>query len=92
MFAPMALEAGAKRPALSAAIHCAAIALLFLAGANRDFRHAWKTTVDLMAPLIEPDVPPTCHGGGGGGDRSPIKASKGCLPRSALRQFTLIRN
>ena len=27
-------------------------------------------------------------GGGGGGDRSPLPASKGRLPKPALRQFT----
>ena len=30
----------------------------------------------------------TMHGGGGGGDRSPLPASKGKLPKAALKQFT----
>ena len=47
-------------------------------------------------PLIAPYAP-TGHGGGGGGDRSPLlRASKGRLPKVAPRQFTppsaVIRN
>ena len=37
-----------------------------------------------MAPAKEADH----GGGGGGGDRSPLPASKGRLPKQALRQFT----
>jgi len=33
-------------------------------------------------------APGTMGGGGGGGDRSPLPASKGRLPKQALRQFT----
>jgi periplasmic protein TonB len=53
-----------------------------------------------IIPLIAPDLAPyqpklapkaremSGGGGGGGGDRSPLPASKGRLPKAALRQFT----
>ena len=78
----------ARGPALSLTIHCGVVALLFLAGANRDVQHAVKATANLVAPLIAPYLPAAAHGGGGGGDRSPLPASKGRLPRIAPRQFT----
>src|SRR5262249_30687909 len=47
-------------------------------------------------PLVEPNIAPfepkatpardRMAGGGGGGDRSPLPASKGMLPKAALRQ------
>ncbi len=42
--------------------------------------------VDLMPPTAAPKVREN-HGGGGGGDRSLLPASKGRLPKPALRQF-----
>jgi TonB family protein len=77
----------AKGPALSVTIHCAAVALLFLAGANLKVRQTVESTLDRMT-LIEPYVPSAGRGGGGSGDRSPLPASKGRLPRIAPRQFT----
>jgi len=77
----------AKGPALSVTIHCAAVALLFLAGANPKVRLTVESTLDRMT-LIEPYVPSADRGGGGSGDRSPLPASKGRLPRIAPRQFT----
>jgi TonB family protein len=47
------------------------------------------TPIDLAPPIA--DLAPkkdTMQGGGGGGDRSPLPASKGRLPKPALRQFT----
>ncbi len=51
-----------------------------------------------MIPLVEPNISPyepkaapvrdRMAGGGGGGDRSPLPASKGRAPKTALRQFT----
>src|SRR5215469_7253625 len=50
----------------------------------------------LVAPNLKPYQPKANHGGGGGGDRSPLPASAGKLPKPALRQFTppeaVIRN
>jgi TonB family protein len=77
----------AKGPALSVTIHCAAVALLFLSGANLKVRQTVESTLDRMT-LIEPYVPSAGRGGGGSGDRSPLPASKGRLPRIAPRQFT----
>ena len=84
-----------KGPALSVTIHCAAVALLFLAGANPKVQQAIRSTLD-QVKLISPYIPRAGSGGGGGGDRSPLPASKGRLPRIAPRQFTppaaVIRN
>lgn len=71
---------------MSLAIHCAAVALIFLAGTNQAVQQAVKSTfVDVH--LVEPQILPG-RGGGGSGDRSPLPASKGRLPRIAPRQFT----
>lgn len=81
------MSQSAKGPALSVTIHCAVVALLFLAGGNPQVRKTVESTLDRIR-LIEPYVPPAGHGGGGGGDRSPLPASQGRLPKIATRQFT----
>jgi len=43
--------------------------------------------IDLAPPPLEPKKQ-LSQGGGGGGDRSPLPAAKGRLPKAALRQFT----
>ena len=45
------------------------------------------TPVDTALSEYRPK-PAAMHGGGGGGDRSPLPASKGRLPKASLRQFT----
>ena len=76
----------ARGPALSLALHCAAVALLFLAGTNTKVQHAirtaWERTI-IVTPYVS-----SHPGGGGSGDRSPLPASKGRPPRIAPRQFT----
>ena len=74
---------------MSVTIHCAALALLFLAGGNSKVQKAVERTVDHLR-LIEPyaGLAPAHQGGGGSGDRSPLPASRGHLPRIAPRQFT----
>ena len=70
---------------LSVAIHGFLIALLFLTAANRGIRERLRPTSGrpmFIVPYLRPG-----HGGGGG-DRSPLPASKGRLPRIAPRQFT----
>jgi len=54
-----------------------------------------KEVTALIMPIdiqpYEPKAAPkkdTMQGGGGGGDRSPLPASKGRLPKQSLRQFT----
>jgi len=83
-----------RGPATSVAIHCVAVALLFLAGANPRVRRAVQSTLG-QVKLIEPYVA-AGTGGGGSGDHSALPASKGRLPRIAPRQFTppaaVIRN
>ena len=78
----------ARGPAMSATMHCALAALLFLAGANHGVRQALQPIPERVR-LIDPYVPRAGTGGGGGsGDRSPLPASQGRLPRVATRQFT----
>jgi periplasmic protein TonB len=71
---------------MSVTIHCAALALLFLAGANHTIQRTAQSALNQFR-ILEPSIPPGL-GGGGGGDRSPLAASKGRLPRIAPRQFT----
>jgi TonB family protein len=82
-----AMLESARGPAMSVTIHCAVVALLFLAGANPKVRQTVQSTIDRIR-LIDPYVPPAGLGGGGSGDRSALPASKGRLPRIAPRQFT----
>jgi protein TonB len=76
----------ARGPAVSVTIHCAAVALLFLAGANHKLQQAVQSTLDRV--ILTPYVPATGHGGGGGGKSSPLPASRGALPKFPPRQFT----
>ncbi len=79
----------------STLIHVAVVALLFTVFSSKTVQQAVKTTVALVTPpdlaAFVPDVKPKenkMQGGGGGGDRSPLPASKGRAPRAAPRQFT----
>ena len=69
---------------MSVTLHCAAVALLLLAGASRSVRLTERFT---LRGVVLTYVPAGA-GGGGSGDRSPLRASKGRLPRIAPRQFT----
>ena len=88
-------SAGNKRNAsfVSALLHVGAVAFLFLASTTMIMEEEIKTTVNLIAPDIDiaayvpKPKPKQMGGGGGGGDNSPIPASKGQLPKLALRQF-----
>jgi periplasmic protein TonB len=72
------------------------VALLFTVFSTKAVQDQVKQATQLVfAPTdIEPYMPKaapkkqTMGGGGGGGDRSPLPASKGRLPKPALRQFT----
>src|SRR5205085_12468097 len=71
------------------------VALLFTVFSQKSVQDKMKEIVHLTAPLdiapYQPQMAPkkqTMGGGGGGGDRSPLPASKGRLPRPALKQFT----
>jgi TonB family protein len=77
----------------STLIHIGFVALLFTLGANKAVQNAVKQSVTLIAPNLAPyvaDMKPKAQiaqGGGGGGDRSPLPASKGQAPRFATHQF-----
>jgi TonB family protein len=81
-----------KRSWLSSVVlHVSIVILAFTLAANKTVQQAVKNTVTLIAPL---DIAPyeaklaKQTGGGGGGDRSPLPASKGKLPKFSTRQFT----
>ncbi len=82
-----------KSNLMSLGIHAAVVALLFTVLSNRAVQEKMKEVVHLVDPNLAPYIPEqapkknTMQGGGGGGDRSPIPASKGKLPKIALRQF-----
>jgi TonB family protein len=74
-----------KTPALlSLVIHTTAVTLLFTVITNPTVQTTVRDLADSMTPLIAPYMPNR----GGGGDRSLLRASKGDLPRAALKQFT----
>jgi protein TonB len=79
----------------STLLHVGVAVLLFTVFSNKTVQHAVKTTVALVAPVdlapFMPDLKPAAdkmQGGGGGGDKSPLPASKGKAPRFSPRQFT----
>src|SRR6516225_3454211 len=70
------------------------LVLLLFSGFSSRIVQQKVAAVPLIAPDIAPYVPEIPQkqrkvtGGGGGGDRSPLPASKGRLPKPSLRQFT----
>jgi protein TonB len=85
---------GKQAGASSVLIHVSVVALLFFLGANKTVRTAVQKGIVLVAPVdlapYMPDLAPKprlAQGGGGGGDRSPLPASKGQAPRFSNRQF-----
>lgn len=84
-----------KRAGLgSVLIHGSVIALLVILGTNKQVQQMVRDQVTLIAPDLTPYMPKATPkaklmgGGGGGGDKSPTPASKGKLPKLALKQFT----
>ena len=73
---------------LSLAGQSLAVAMLFAVASNPIVRQRTREAFELAMPLDLATNQQTVHGGGGGGDRSPLPASKGKLPKPALRQFT----
>ncbi len=64
------------------------VVVLFTALSNRTVQEKVRQTMTMVLPLDPITVaavkPKTMQGGGGGGDRSPLPASKGrCLSRAA---------
>ncbi len=76
---------------MSLALQSAAVLLLFTAASSKVVQHQLVNLTTLVQPSIAPWEPkPAAHtmqGGGGGGDRSVLPASKGRAPKAALRQF-----
>lgn len=73
----------------SVAIHVAAVALLLYLGSLKPVQDfVQKDLATLIAPNLRPYIPKESKGGGGGGARAPLEASKGKLPKPAPRQFT----
>jgi protein TonB len=64
------------------------ILFVVLALSTKPVQKAVKQVAEIMMPVdVAPvDIKPM-HGGGGGGDRSPLPASKGKLPKPQVRQF-----
>jgi len=73
---------------LSTGVQAAAVILVFTLLSSKTVQKQLQQVVPLIMPA-EVNVPkPAAHqGGGGGGDRSPLAASKGRLPKPAPRQF-----
>ena len=77
---------------MSTGFQAAVIAVLFIVGATKQGQKAINKAVTLFIPTDadtpQPVTPKKDLGGGGGGDRSPLPASFGKLPKASLRQFT----
>jgi protein TonB len=77
----------------SVAIHAVVIFLVLWIGSLKPVQKMVQQVVPLFMPNLKPYLPDTpkqnqMHGGGGGGTRSPLDASRGKLPKIAPRQFT----
>ncbi len=83
-----------KSNAMSLAIHTTVVVLLFTVASSKAVQQKAKEVMTLIQPDIAPYVPKMAEqknqmqGGGGGGDRSPLPASKGRLPKPSMKQFT----
>jgi periplasmic protein TonB len=80
-----------KSWALSLSFQTAVVVLLFTVASSTTIRQKVKEVVALTSPVDIAEYKAEAdhmHGGGGGGDRSPMPAARGKLPEPALRQFT----
>jgi len=78
---------------MSTGFQVTVVVLLPHGGVQQSGANKVKQTFTLISPidLAPPDMAPkkqTMQGGGGGWRPSPLPASKGRLPKAALRQFT----
>ncbi len=84
---------GKRAGVTSMAIHVSVVVLLFTVSFNPTVQQAAKDAVTLIAPDLSPYKPDMAvkknamQGGGGGGNRSPLPASKGKLPKISDKQF-----
>ncbi len=83
-----------KSWAMSLSVQSVAVVLLFTVFSVKAVQEKVKEIGTVFLPDIAPYQPKLApkkdqmSGGGGGGDRSPLPASKGRLPKAALKQFT----
>jgi protein TonB len=77
---------------LSVALQSIVVMSVFAVASTQVAPNTIGRIIPLIGPIAMPEeLPPAkqaMSGGGGGGDRSPIPASKGRLPKAALKQFT----
>src|ERR1019366_3520123 len=76
---------------ISLAVHGSIVAVLFTTFSNHSVQVKIRDVTRLFAPNLSPYLPQaprkTLQGGGGGGDGSPLPASKGRAPKFSTRQF-----
>src|SRR5580698_2243773 len=64
------------------------VLFVVLALSTKPVQKAVKQVAEIIMPVdVAPVNMKAMHGGGGGGDRSPLPASKGKLPKPQVRQF-----
>ncbi|MGD0498216.1 MAG: energy transducer TonB [Bryobacteraceae bacterium] len=77
---------------VSTGLQAAVVAMLFVFGATKPGHQAVVKAMTLLLPVdLAPHATPkkpSVNVGGGGGDRSPLPASLGNLPKPAPRQYT----
>jgi TonB family protein len=78
---------------MSTGFQAIVVTLLFTVFATKPGQQAVKAAVSIVMPAMDQDQPfkpgkVEPKGGGGGGDRSLLEASKGKLPKQAYSQFT----
>src|ERR1035437_8761564 len=76
---------------MSTGVQTLIVALVCILGITKQGQMAVKHVATLFIDTAPPDMAPKkeiMKGGGGGGDRSPLPASFGKLPKAALKQFT----
>jgi len=74
--------------ALSLALHAGLVALLLAAGAGPRSMNTLRNITQVAEPLLAPQYRGEENAGGGGGNRSPLPAGFGALPKASLRPFT----
>jgi periplasmic protein TonB len=80
-----------KSGMVSLLVHIGVVLFILFLGTFKPVQKLIKEQITLIAPPItdyQPQKPVAHSGGGGGGARSPLEASKGKLPQISHKQFT----